>query len=70
MLGNVFILGDSYSTFYKYIPEGYEHYYDEEGPNYLKSNSEMGLSTNDVCKLSIKCNNKGVFLICCMKKYN
>ena len=26
-LGNVFILGDSYSTFEGYIPEGYIHYY-------------------------------------------
>jgi len=52
MLGNVFILGDSYSTFYKYIPEGYEHYYDEKGPSYLKSNSEIVLSTNDVCNVN------------------
>ena len=52
MLGNVFILGDSYSTFYKYIPEGYAYYYDEKGPNYLKSNPEMRLSTNDVCNVN------------------
>lgn len=52
MLGNVFILGDSYSTFYKYIPEGYAHFYDEEGPYYLKSNPGMELSTNDVCNVN------------------
>lgn len=51
MLGNVFILGDSYSTFYKYIPEGYEYYYDEQGPYYVKSNPELRLTDNDVCNV-------------------
>ena len=31
MLGNVFILGDSYSTFEGYIPEGYAAYYKKAG---------------------------------------
>ncbi len=52
MLGNVFILGDSYSTFCEYIPEGYAHYYDKEGPAYLKSNPEMRLGANDVCNVT------------------
>lgn len=52
MLGNVFILGDSYSTFQGYIPEGYAHYYGEEGPNYLESNPEMKLTANDVCDVA------------------
>lgn len=52
MLGNVFILGDSYSTFYKYIPEGYAHYYDEKGPHYLKENPEMIQSVEDVCNVT------------------
>ena len=58
MLGNVFILGDSYSTFYKYIPEGYAHYYDDKGPAYLNSDSEMSLSINDVCNVNSKSNKK------------
>ena len=48
MLGNIFILGDSYSTFSGYIPEGYAPYYDEDGPWYLKVNPEMKMNTNDV----------------------
>lgn len=52
MLGNVFILGDSYSTFYNYIPKGYAYYYDEKGPYYLKTNSKMKLSDNDVCDVT------------------
>jgi len=52
MLGNIFILGDSYSTFDGYIPEGYAPYYGEEGPWYLKGNSEMELSGNDVCDVT------------------
>ncbi len=52
MLGKVFILGDSYSTFYEYIPKGYAHYYGEDGPNYLKTNPEMVLGDNDVCRVT------------------
>lgn len=52
MLGNVFILGDSYSTFHKYIPESYSYYYDEKGPAYLKLNPEMELNDNDVCNVN------------------
>ena len=48
MLGKVFILGDSYSTFRGYIPEGYSHYYDEESPDYIKLKPEMELNDNDV----------------------
>ena len=35
MLGNIFILGDSYSTFEGYIPEGFASYYFKSGPHYL-----------------------------------
>ena len=52
MLGNVFILGDSYSTFNKYIPEGYGPYYSDDGPVYLKNNPEMRLTSNDVCQVN------------------
>ena len=34
MLGNIFILGDSYSTFEGYVPEGYPCWY---MPNYPES---------------------------------
>lgn len=39
-LGNVFILGDSYSTFEGYIPEGYEAWYNSEKKD-----------CNDVCRV-------------------
>ena len=52
MLGNIFILGDSYSTFSGYIPEGYAPYYDEDGPWYLKVNPEMKMNTNDVSNVT------------------
>ena len=51
MLGNIFILGDSYSTFQGYVPEGYGVYYQPDGPNYIKNNPDMKLSENDVCKV-------------------
>ena len=35
MLGNIFILGASYSTFEGYIPEGFASYYFKSGPHYL-----------------------------------
>ena len=35
MLGNIFILGDSYSTFEGHIPEGFASYYFKSGPHYL-----------------------------------
>lgn len=50
MLGNIFILGDSYSTFRGYIPEEYRFYYSEEGPNYLTAMPDTGIGPNDVCK--------------------
>ncbi len=34
MLGNIFILGDSYSTFKGYIPDGYDTYYEPDAPEY------------------------------------
>ena len=49
MLGNVFILGDSYSTFKGYIPDGYSAYYEPSGPYYIKVNSNMKSNENDVC---------------------
>jgi len=51
-LGNIFILGDSYSTFKGYIPEGYAPYYGENGPWYLETNPEMKLSDSDVCDVN------------------
>lgn len=39
MFGNVFILGDSYSTFTGYIPEGFGAYYGNSGPAYTVNNS-------------------------------
>lgn len=50
MLGNVFILGDSYSTFEGYIPEGYACYYTKDGPWYLKVKPE--LRDTAVCDVS------------------
>ena len=35
MLGNIFILGDSYSTFEGHIPDGFASYYFKSGPHYL-----------------------------------
>lgn len=52
MLGNIFILGDSYSTFNGHIPEGYAYYYATDGPNYVKTNTEVKLTTNDVCDVT------------------
>lgn len=52
MSGNVFILGDSYSTFKEYIPSEYAAYYDEESPYYIKTNPEIKLSNNDVCDVT------------------
>lgn len=51
MLGNIFILGDSYSTFDGYIPDDYSSYYSNEGPKYIFSNPDMELSNNDVCRV-------------------
>ena len=50
-MGNVFILGDSYSTFEGFIPDGYARYYDNEGPNYIRKNPDMKLGDNDVCEV-------------------
>lgn len=51
MFGNIFILGDSYSTFAGHIPEGYATYYFNEGPYYLQVNPDMKLSESDVCRV-------------------
>ena len=48
MLKNVFILGDSYSTFEGYIPEGYVAYYRPDGPSYLRKKPELEKNDNDV----------------------
>ena len=52
MLGNIFILGDSYSTFEGYIPDGYDYYYNGDGPSYIRKNSELELGSNDVCEVN------------------
>ena len=51
MLGNVFILGDSYSTFEGYIPDGYVAYYKEDGPQYIEEFSEMKSYERDVFRV-------------------
>lgn len=51
MLGNIFILGDSYSTFKGYIPDGYDAYYRDNGPEYVIYNDDVELSDKDVCKV-------------------
>lgn len=51
MLGNIIVFGDSYSTFKGHIPEGYDYYYDEEGPYYVKVIDELELGENDVTKV-------------------
>lgn len=51
MLGNIFILGDSYSTFEGYIPEGYASYYFEKGPYYLEEDPDKRPNANDVSKV-------------------
>ena len=51
MLGSVFILGDSYSTFEGYIPDGYGCYYFSKGPNYLPELSKTECGSNDVCNV-------------------
>ena len=48
MLGNIFILGDSYSTFEGYIPQGFAPYYRKDGPWYLKSDPNCKPSSDDV----------------------
>lgn len=51
MLGNIFILGDSYSTFTGYIPEGHGAYYRPEGPRYMDKDPEYVLNESDVTKV-------------------
>ena len=51
MLGNIFILGDSYSTFTGYIPDGYRAYYTPQGPYYIAENSDLKLEKEQVCKV-------------------
>ena len=48
MLKNVFILGDSYSTFEGFIPEECVAYYKPEGPSYLRKKPELEKNENDV----------------------
>ncbi len=51
MLKNVFILGDSYSTFEGFVPEGYVSYYRPDGPSYLRKKPELERNENDVFKV-------------------
>ena len=48
MLGNIFILGDSYSTFKGYLPENHVTYYTPEGPWYLREHLELEPDEKDV----------------------
>ncbi len=41
MFGNIFILGDSYSTFAGHIPEGFAPYYSDNGPHYLTAQPDV-----------------------------
>lgn len=47
-IGNLFILGDSYSTFEEHIPQGYAAYYKKSGPYYLEKYEEKFDPMNDV----------------------
>lgn len=47
-IGNLFILGDSYSTFKGHIPQGYATYYKNEGPYYLEKTGEAFDPETDV----------------------
>ena len=51
MLGNIFILGDSYSTFTGYIPDGYCAYYTPQGPDYIAKNPDLKLEKEQVCRV-------------------
>ncbi len=46
MFGNIFILGDSYSTFEGHIPEGFAPYYFNEGPQYLVAHPDVAKPTD------------------------
>ena len=52
MLGNVFILGDSYSTYKGYLPEKLNWYYSDDGPNYAMKNPQIASAQNDVCDVA------------------
>ena len=52
MLKNVFILGDSYSTFEGHIPEGYVTYYRAKGPYYVLNEPKLPLTDNEVSEVS------------------
>ena len=47
-IGNLLILGDSYSTFQDHIPQGYATYYKSTGPFYLEKSGEALDPTIDV----------------------
>ena len=52
MLKNVFILGDSYSTFSGHIPVGYSPYYNSAGPWHVRTGEKAQLDENDVTEVS------------------
>lgn len=52
MLGNIFILGDSYSTFEGYIPQECIAYYTTQGPGYLRDGSGLQPCDDDVCDVT------------------
>lgn len=52
MLGNIFILGDSYSTYKGYLPEKLNWYYSDEGPNYAHKYPELASKEKDVCDVT------------------
>ncbi len=51
-LGNIFILGDSYSTFEGYIPEGYVFYYEKSAPAYVTRTKVKEADEGDVTDVS------------------
>ena len=50
-VGNLFILGDSYSTFEGWNPQGYATYYQSEGPHYRTKIGEAVDPKSDVCRV-------------------
>lgn len=52
MLGNIFILGDSYSTFEGHIPQGYAPYYTNEGPYHVKAIPGLEVTEDDVMQVN------------------
>jgi len=69
-LGNILILGDSYSTFEGHIPEGYNFYYEKAAPAYVTKNKFKEVDEGDVTDVSHTwwynfCNENGNLILNC-----